>query len=64
MEKSRVKQVKTMRRRYGQKWYKKNSAKAGRASPTKFDSDRGRAAAKARWDKWRKDQAKKLKENK
>lgn len=45
--------VETIKRKKGANWFHENAKKAGKLTPTKYDSDTGRAAANARWEKHR-----------
>jgi hypothetical protein len=49
--------IQTTKERHGDDFFSKNARTAGQQTPTKFDSDRGRAAAKLRWDRWRAERA-------
>lgn len=48
-----LKRLKTIRARHGKDFTKENARKAGKLTPTKFDSERGRLAAQKRWAKYR-----------
>ena len=48
----------TIYARHGRDFFHRNSKKAGKASPTKFTSDSGSAAANARWAKYRENREK------
>jgi hypothetical protein len=50
--------IATVKQKHGADFYHRNSKKAGKLSPTKFNSDSGSAAAKARWDKHRENREK------
>lgn len=45
--------IETIKLRHGADFFHRNAKKAGKATPTKFNSATGSAAAKARWDKFR-----------
>lgn len=49
-------QVKTTVERHGKEFYKEIGSMGGNASPTKYDRERGKAAANARWEKYRQEQ--------
>lgn len=50
--------IETIKQRHGADFFHRNAKKAGKATPTKFDSETGREAAKARWDKVRREREK------
>lgn len=50
----RVRQVATTKANHGEDHYKKIGSKGGNNSPTKFNSESASAAAKARWEAYRK----------
>jgi hypothetical protein len=54
------KQVQSTRKNQGADFYKRIGSKGGQHSKTKFNSDTGRAAVLARWEKYRLEQYKKL----
>lgn len=41
--------IETIKQRHGADFFHRNAKKAGKMTPTKFDSATGSAAAKARW---------------
>jgi len=45
--------IATTRRTQGEDYFVLNASKAGEKSPTKFTSETARAAANARWARWR-----------
>lgn len=45
--------IETIKQRHGADWFHRNAKKAGKSTPTKFDSATGSAAANARWAKVR-----------
>lgn len=46
----RVRQVKTTKAKHGEDHYKKIGSKGGVNSPTKFNSESAKKAARIRWD--------------
>jgi hypothetical protein len=54
--------LQTRRARHGADFDKINARRAGMNSPTKFNSQTGRDAAKLKWKKYRAEKAKKLRE--
>jgi hypothetical protein len=52
------KRIVTMRAKYGPKWFTENAKKARSQSPATFTSESSQAANKARWDRYRAEQAK------
>lgn len=58
----RIRQVETTKKKHGKDFYSRIAKKGGENSPTKFDSKTGSAAIKARWAKYRAEQAKREKE--
>lgn len=55
--------VETIKLRHGADWFHRNAKKAGKSTPTKFNSETGSAAAKARWAKVREGVERKTDEN-
>lgn len=53
----------TRRRNYGSDFDRLNARVAGLKSPTKFNSESGREAAKLKWKKYRIEKAKKIRES-
>jgi len=51
LDHSRIKQRETMKAKYGDDIYTRLAKKGGDKSPTKFNSERGREAARKRWAK-------------
>lgn len=45
--------IETIKQRHGSDFFHINAKKAGKMTPTKFDSTTGSAAAKARWDRYK-----------
>jgi len=45
--------IETIKSRYGADFFHRNAKKAGSLTPTKYDSESGRAAANKRWEKHR-----------
>jgi len=45
--------IETIKNRYGADFFHLNAKKAGKLTPTKFDSTTASAAAKIRWDKYK-----------
>lgn len=45
--------IETIKKRHGADFFHLNAKKAGKMTPTKFDSTTGSAAAKARWDRYK-----------
>lgn len=50
--------IDTIKQRHGADFFHRNAKKAGKATPTKFNSETGSAAAKARWAKVRENREK------
>lgn len=50
--------IETIKQRHGADWFYRNAKKAGKSTPTKFNSETGSAAAKARWAKAREERGK------
>jgi hypothetical protein len=55
----RQQQVDTTKKKYGEDHYSKIGSKGGQNTPTQFTSESSQKALKARWDKYRAEQAKK-----
>lgn len=53
--------IATIKERHGADWFHRNAIKAGKLTPTKFSSETGKAAAKARWEKHRREKGEKQK---
>lgn len=50
-----ARRIATTRKNHGQDFYHRNSKKAGKLSPTKFNSESASDAAKKRWEKHRRE---------
>lgn len=44
-----LRRIETTKKRHGDDFWHRNAVKAGKKTPTKFDSERGREAARKRW---------------
>lgn len=44
-----IRRIETTKKRHGADFFHRNAVKAGRQTPTKFNSETARAAAKKRW---------------
>lgn len=59
-----LKRLRTLRRNKSAEAISEDARRAGRLTPTKFDSERAATANKIRWDKYRAEQAELKKLNK
>lgn len=50
--------IATIKERHGADWFHRNAKKAGKSTPTKFNSETGSATANARWAKVRENREK------
>lgn len=51
--------IETVKKKHGADFYHRNSKKAGKSSPTKFNSESGSAAANKRWEDYRREKGSK-----